>query len=87
MRKEYPDFVARLPRLPEKALFRRLAPAVVDARKTQLEAYLQGLLALVPTAPTLLGFLGSDIKASRSAGAVRRRRHRGPSRSRPGLTH
>jgi len=33
LRKEYPDFVTKFVKLPEKAVLRRLSPAVVDARK------------------------------------------------------
>jgi hypothetical protein len=44
---------------------------VVDARKRQLEVYLQALLALLPTAPTLMAFLGSDIRMRRTPGEVR----------------
>jgi len=35
LRKEYPDFASKFVKLPEKAVLRRLSPAVVDARKVR----------------------------------------------------
>lgn len=62
LRKERPDVWPSASKLPEKVLFRRLSPAVVDERKGALQSFLNSLLKICPEWPALQAFLSSDIK-------------------------
>jgi hypothetical protein len=77
--------VAKVGRPPEKTVFKRLSPAVVDARKQALQQYLQGVIAHAPNWPRLAAFLGSDIRAAPAAGKNVRARAAGAPGAR-GLT-
>jgi len=61
-RKEFPELIPKLAKLPEKTVLKRLAPSVIDNRKAGLEAHLQSIIYLQPNWQKLAEFLSSDMR-------------------------